>query len=96
MYSFVLEFLLSVLALLRASLDPMHFDPFSVCLLSMGSLCLWICPKKSWLGDSPSSRAMLRQAAMAIALFSFARVHLDIRDFMFLSAASASPFDSGL
>ena len=53
-YSFVLEFLLSVLALLRASLDSMNFDPFFVCLLSMGSLCLWMCPKKSWLGDSPS------------------------------------------
>ena len=34
-HSFVLEFLLSVLALLRASLDSMHFDPFSVCLLSI-------------------------------------------------------------
>ena len=82
----------SVLALLRASLDSMHFDPFSVCLVSMGSLCLWMRLKKSLLGDSPSSRAILCQAAMAIAMFSFARVHMDIRDFIFLTAAS----DSGL
>ena len=58
-YSFVCVFLLSVLALLRASLASMHFDPFSVCLLSMGSFCLWMRPKKSWLGDSPSSRTLL-------------------------------------
>ena len=82
-----------LLALLRASLASMHFNPFSVCLLSMGSLCLWMRPKKSWLGDSPSSRVILCQAAMAIAIFFFARVHLDIRDFIFFTVASASPLD---
>ena len=55
-----------MLALLRASLALMHFDLFSACLSSMGSLCLSMCPKKSWLGDCPSSLAILRQAAIAV------------------------------
>ena len=85
-----------MLALLIASLASIHVDPFSVCFASMGSLCLRMCPKKSRLGDYPLSLAMLRHAAMAKAMFSFARVHLNIKDFIFLTAASASPLDSGL
>ena len=71
-YSFVFKFLLCVLALLIASLGSMHFDSFSACLSSMDSFCLWMRPKKIWRGDSPSSLAMLRQVAIAIAMFSFA------------------------
>ena len=74
----------------------MHFDPFVVCEASMGSLCLGMRLKKSWLGDWPSSRAIFLQAAMAMGMFSLAQIHLNMRYFMFFTAASARPLDSGL
>ena len=48
--SFVLELRLSVLALLIVSLYWMHFDPLSVFVASIGSLSLWMCPKKELTG----------------------------------------------
>ena len=63
---------------------------------SMGRLCLCLLPKNSCAGVVPSCLAMFLQAAIASGKLSPLSWQRMTRDFIDLTAASASPFDSGL
>ena len=52
--------------------------------------------KNNWLGLMPSALAMFLQAATASSRFAFSVCVRVTMAFRFLTAASASPFDSGL
>ena len=78
------------------SLPAVELSCACVCSAVRGSCCRYLLPMNSRLGDMPSVRAMFLQAAIASCRFSPCLLQRVVSVLMFLTAASASPFDSGL